>query len=164
MPPVKQEGKGKTQKGENTDKNVETVVRNEHRSHLMLALFSEKWKARSFKSEEASRRAGGLKRNLLVKGKWDHRTVWRVNWRLVTKDKQQHWPTLCGVSSSRGSGKVSCWVYPGLWYYQDGFDERMKGQETLILGNFYGAHYYDPGAIRCYTWMAPSSLVAILPR
>lgn len=63
MPPVKQEGKGKTQKGENTDKNVETVVRNEHRSHLMLALFSEKWKARSFKSEEASRRAGGLKRN-----------------------------------------------------------------------------------------------------
>lgn len=38
-------------------------LRNEHRFHLMLALFCEKWKAILFKSEEASRKAGGLERN-----------------------------------------------------------------------------------------------------
>lgn len=53
MPPLKQAGKGKTQKGENTDKTLDIVGRNEHRFPLMLALSSEKCKARSFKSAEA---------------------------------------------------------------------------------------------------------------
>lgn len=101
---------------------------------MLLALFSGRWKARSWiTSEEASRRAECLKRS-----KWREKTAGQCEGQLEVCEKGQMVVLICPVRGflQERPGKGRLLGLTAAVALSDGSDERRKkGQEILILVN-----------------------------